>query len=274
MASQKNINASTMTAQELLTNMTPNQVQAGIRAGQVLKQMAMDNGHTQEQVDKYENATWMKAGLIYLEKPRPPQQFVMCLEKNSIILMEHEEHHDKQPEDGIAFWGVANDEKLQSKGGEMLVIKEQEKQLREHLEMFQNYKKEDVLYNNNAVDKWCLLTIKELIDELKRMNANPNTDNLRLLDCNIRNVKHQGKKYYRVTFTSPNIQSPSRVEAVFGHFISGFTYIIKEKVFKDNKDKILECVEYEKTEFGKGTRWDIAGNVYKKDKKDKKKKKK
>ena len=270
MASQKKIDASTMTAKELITNMTPNQVQAAIRAGQILKKMAMDNGHTQEQVDKYENATWMKAGLIYVEKPRPPQQFVMCLEKNSIILMEHQE---QQAEDcGPQIWGVANDEKLQKQEGEILIIPDEEKILRQQLEFFENYKKEDVLFNNNALDKWCCLTIKELIDEIKRINANPNTAKLRLLDCNIRNVKHQGKKYYRVTFTSPDIHSTSRVEAVFGHFISGFTYVIKEKVFKDNKDKILECVEYEKTEFGKGTRWDIAGNVYKKDKKKKKKK--
>ena len=109
MASQKKINASTMTAKELITNMTPNQVQAAIRAGQILKKMAMDNGHTQEQVDKYENATWMKAGLIHIGKSSGVlhQPFVMCLEKNSIILMEHQE---QQAEDcGPQIWGVAND---------------------------------------------------------------------------------------------------------------------------------------------------------------------
>ena len=271
MASQKNISVSTMTAKELITNMSPTQVQAGIKAGMCLKKMAMDNGHTQEQVDKYENATWMKAGLIYLEKHQH-DPFVMLLEKNAIILMEHQE---QQAEDcGPQIWGVANDEKLQKQGGEILIIKDEEKMLRYQLELFENYKKEDVLFNNNRLDKWCYLTIKELIDEIKRINANPNTAKLRLLDCNIRNVKHQGKKYYRVTFTSPDIHSTSRAEAVFGHMINGFTYIIKEKVFKDNKDKILECVEYEKTEFGKGTRWDIGGNAYKKEKKDKKKKKK
>ena len=152
----------------------------------------------------------------------------------------------------------------------LIEIKNENDRLYKEINQFEKiHIDEDILYNHNQFDQYMVMKMDEFISELQSMNEQLDGERMRLNDCDIRSTKIKGKKYYRVTFTHEKCSSPSRIEAVFGHMTSGFTYIFKEKVFKENKDRILECVEHKKTEFGKHTRWDINGNVY--NKKDRKK---
>jgi len=259
-----------ITARQHMENMSKMETGKAILTGNLLMAHAKDNNGDFE---KYTKSTWFKVGIIvnkYQEEcvnPKPPG---MVFEDNRIVIIIPPS--SKEEETGPQIVGMAMDEKLNKPlGGELLVIKDEDKRLQGELTHFARLKNEDVLFNQNATNQYAVLTIKELLEELDRMNDNPHTANLRLLDCNIRNTKHEGKKYYRVTFTSPDINSTSRVETIFGHMISGFTYIIKEKVFLKNKDLIMLRVDSIETQYGKKTRWDMGGNVYKKKKnKDKK----
>jgi len=153
-------------------------------------------------------------------------------------------------------------------------IKEENDRLYKEIKDFDKiHTEEDILYNHNVFDQYMVLKIDEMIDELHSMNKRLGGKRMRLNDCDIRTTKINGKKYYRITFHHENSETPSRVEAVFGHMVYGFTYIFKEQAFKQNKERILACVEHKQTEFGKNTRWDICGNVYDKKKGNKKGKK-
>ena len=160
----------------------------------------------------------------------------------------------------------------------IIIPKQEETRLSREIGKFAGMHKEDILYNHNAYDRYMLLTVDELITELKTIQSQCKCDNqLTLRDCNIRVLERKDKKYYRITFTTNEpVTTVSRVEAIFGHHINGFTYIFKADVFKKNKDLILSVVNYEETEFGKNTRWDMNGVVYdkKQNKKSNKKKNK
>mgnify|MGYP001626576259 CR=1 FL=1 len=67
-------------------------------------------------------------------------------------------------------------------------------------------------------------------------------DDLKLLDDNIRTWKWGKQKYYRLTFTSSNMTSPSRTEFAFGHLIHGLTYVVKKEDFKKHKEELYRKI--------------------------------
>ena len=149
-------------------------------------------------------------------------------------------------------------------------------QLFDKLSDFQKtYKKtyEHFIYHHNHLQIYMVGRIEEHINELTYNGALYGKFILR--DCNIRTTKCNGEKFYRVTYVAPEGHDLglSITELAFGHHIDGITYIFPEIIFKKHKDQILQCVDYEETEFGKNTRWDIGGNPYKKQKNKKNKKK-
>ena len=169
------------------------------------------------------------------------------------------------PESGDVVVSALNPD-YRNPGRNFVNIKEENDRLYKEIKEFEKiHTDEDVLYNHNQFDEYYLLKIDEMINELHSMNRRLGS-RMRLNDCDIRTTKINGKKYYRITFHHEKGDTGSRVEAVFGHIVYGFTYIFKEQVFKENKDRILACVEHKETEFGKNTRWDICGNVYHKKK--------
>jgi len=173
------------------------------------------------------------------------------------------------PDNGVVFGLVRNPNYTNAKRG-IIDVKQENDRLYNEIKSFAEAP-DDVLYNHNIYDEYMLLTIDEMIEELGRMNERLGGQ-IKLNDCDIRSTKIKGNKYYRVTFHHDKAysQTSSRVEAVFGHFVRGFTYIFKEDAFKANKDRILACVEHKATEFGKDTRWDCSGVAYDKKKKGKK----
>jgi len=150
----------------------------------------------------------------------------------------------------------------------LINIKEENDRLYKEVKHFAELP-DDVLYNHNQHNEYMVLTMDEMIAELGKMNESAGSQ-LKLNDCDIRSTKIKGDKYYRVTFHHEKCGQPSRVEAVFGHFVKGFTYIFKADAFKAGKERILACVEHKATEFGKNTRWDITGVAYDKKKRGKK----
>lgn len=133
-----------------------------------------------------------------------------------------------------------------------------------------NYKKdnEDCLFWHNDAEKFMVCIMEEHIKELRDIKKDHGT--MVLKDCNIRTVKCDGEKFYRVTYIPNNKKTHSMgtsiIEMAFGHGVDGITYIFPQHIFKKHKQQILDCVAYEKTEFGKNTRWDITGKIYKKKK--------
>ena len=138
-----------------------------------------------------------------------------------------------------------------------------------------SYKKmnEHFIFWHNHMEMFMVGRVEEHIAELSQIGSLHG--NLILNDCHIRTTKIDGEKFYRVTYVAPEGRQLglSVTELAFGHHIDGITYIFPENIFKKHKDLILQCVDYKKTEFGKNTRWDIAGNSYKKQKNKKGKKK-
>jgi len=179
------------------------------------------------------------------------------------------------PDNGEVFGEVRNPNYTNPKRG-FIDIKQEKDRLYSEIKGFAELP-DDVLYNHNRCDEYMLLTIDEMIEELGRMNKSLGArGQIKLNDCDIRSTEIKGNKYYRVTFHHENAytRTPSRVEAVFGHFVHGFTYIFKADAFNANKDRILACVEHNETELGKNTILDFEGVAYDKKKKKKKKGKK
>jgi len=165
------------------------------------------------------------------------------------------------------IWGYVKNPKTEP---EILMPKKLNNMLFNTLSAFKkNYKKdnEDCLFWHNDAEKFMVCIMEEHIKELRDVKKEHGT--MVLKDCNIRTVKCDGEKFYRVTYIPSNktkSMGTSIIEMAFGHAIDGITYIFPQHIFKKHKQQILDCVEFEKTEFGKNTRWDITGKIYKKTK--------
>ena len=165
------------------------------------------------------------------------------------------------------IWGYVKNPKTEP---EIFMPKKLNNMLFNTLSAFKkNYKKdnEDCLFWHNDAEKFMVCIMEEHIKELRDIKKEHGT--MVLKDCNIRTVKCDGEKFYRVTYITSNetkSMGTSIIEMAFGHAIDGITYIFPQHIFKKHKQQILDCVQFEKTEFGKNTRWDITGKIYNKKK--------
>ncbi len=180
------------------------------------------------------------------------------LQNNTVVVM------DEETKD---IWGyVKNPNSNQTT--QIFMPKKLNNELFNSLSAFKkNYKKdnEDCLFWHNDAEKFMVCKMEEHIKELRDIKKEHGT--MVLKDCHIRTVKCDGEKFYRVTYIPNNktrSMGTSIIEMAFGHAIDGITYIFPQHIFKKHKQQILDCVAYEKTEFGKNTRWDITGKKYNK----------
>jgi len=182
------------------------------------------------------------------------------LDSNTVVVMD-EETRD--------IWGyVKNPNSNQTT--QIFMPKNLNNELFNQLSAFKkHYKKEndDCLYWHNDAQTYMVCRLEEHTKELRDVEGKHGK--VVLKDCNIRTVKCDGEKFYRVTYIPSNktrSMGTSIIEMAFGHAIDGITYIFPQHIFKKHKQQILDCVQYEKTEFGKNTRWDITGKKYNKKK--------
>ena len=200
---------------------------------------------------------------IFLKNEKEGGQVRLEMEETKITIMDNKTRQ---------IYGVV---KQKNEGLKMHMPKKINQELFEKLSEFKDtYKEmnEHFIFWHNHLETFMVGRVEEHIAELSRIGFLHG--NLILKDCNIRTTKCDGEKFYRVTYIAPEGKDLglSVTELAFGHHIDGITYIFPETIFKKHKDLILQCVDYEKTEFGKNTRWDINGNVYKKQKNKKGKK--
>jgi len=197
------------------------------------------------------------------------------------ILLKHEKHgHVARIEMGNKtitimdeetreIWGYVKTQKS-NQTTEIFMPKKINNELFIKLSAFKkNYKKvkDACLYWHNHAEHYMVSTVEEHLQNLRIVEGK--AGKLVLKDCNIRTVKCDGEKFYRITYITNNetkAMGTSIIEMAFGHCIDGITYIFPQDIFKKHKQEILDCVKYEKTEFGKNTRWDITGKMYKKKK--------
>ena len=122
---------------------------------------------------------------------------------------------------------------------------------------------EDVFFVHNEVNQYMCLTVAEFMEQLAEFETD-HGEKIELYDCNIRTCKISGRKYKRVILTSEkHIGSMSKIEFSFGHMISGWSYVFRPDKWNAIKADVISRVDYKTTEYGKSTRRDLSGKMYK-----------
>ena len=124
--------------------------------------------------------------------------------------------------------------------------KVEEKRWKEHMKGFASYEKrnEDVLFNHNQTNQYCVATLKELEPQWAAFAL----EGLELQKHNIRKFTHKNKDYVAITINGANMEGTdgdtiSRQAFVLNFLVAGYTYVFKksawEQVEKDFKKGTL-----------------------------------
>ena len=145
-----------------------------------------------------------------------------------------------------------------------VIIKKHEMERLVNMEkIFNKSPTEDALYLHNEVNQYMCMTVTEFMKQLAEFETDRG-EKIELYDCNIRTCKISGRKYKRVILTSEkHLGAMSKIEFTFGHMISGWSYIFRPDKWNAIKSDVISRVDYKTTEYGKSTRRDLSGKVYK-----------
>ena len=148
-----------------------------------------------------------------------------------------------------------------------VIIKKDEVERLVNMEKFFNKSPtEDAFFIHNDVNQYMCMTVAEFMEQLAEFETDRG-EKIELYDCNIRTCKISGRKYKRVILTSEkHLRSMSKIEFTFGHMISGWSYVFRPDKWNAIKADVISRVNYKTTEYGKSTRHDLSGNVYKAEK--------
>ena len=132
--------------------------------------------------------------------------------------------------------------------------------------LFNKSPTEDTFYLHNEVNQYMCLTVAEFMEELTDFET-ARGEKIELYDCNIRTCKISGRKYKRVILTSEkHLGVMNKTEFSFGHMIPGWSYVFRPDKWNAIKADVISRVDYKTTEYGKSTRRDLSGKVYKAEK--------
>ena len=145
-----------------------------------------------------------------------------------------------------------------------VIIKKDEMERLVNMEKFFNKSPtEDALYLHSDANQYMCMTVTEFMEQLAEFETDRG-EKIELYDCNIRTCKISGRKYKRVILTSEkHLGAMSKTEFTFGHMIPGWSYIFRPDKWSEIKADVISRVDYKTTEYGKSTRRDLSGKVYK-----------
>jgi hypothetical protein len=144
-----------------------------------------------------------------------------------------------------------------------VIIKKDEMERLVTMEKFFHKKTdEDIFYLHNEANQYACMSVNEFMEQLAEFETDSG-EKIELYDCNIRTCKISGRKYKRVILTSEHLVTLSKTEFTFGHMISGWSYVFRPDKWNAIKADVISRVDYKTTEYGKSTRRDLSGKMYK-----------